>query len=87
MRTVWVIETKQENNRWTPSIAMGIYNYEIEANKVMNDYVADLQFHRMKNLPDMRSPKRGTGKLKFESELRQIAHIPSTFRVRQINVR
>ncbi len=87
MRTVWVIEKKQENNRWAPSIAMGLYNYENEANRVLHDYIAQVQFAEMKTLPDMRSPKRGQGKLKFETKLREIAHIPSTYRVRQINVR
>lgn len=87
MRTVWIVEEKKEDSLgWFQIMYLGIFNYETDANKTMNRHVSRLQINEMRKIPDIRSPKRGEGKVHFNNTLQEIAEIPSNFRIRRYGV-
>lgn len=86
MQSVWVIEQKQENE-WKPRMYLGVHRWENDATKEMHRHTQNLQINEMRTIPDLRSPKRGEGKRVFQTKMREIAEIPSHFRVSQLRIR
>ena len=86
MQEVWIIEQKT-GNEWKPQMYLGVHRWENNATAKMHRHTQNLQINEMRDLPDMRSPKRGEGKRVFNMKLRVIAEIPSHFRVSQLRLR
>lgn len=86
MQSVWVIEQKH-GNEWKPQMYLGVHRWENNATAEMHRHTQNLQINEMRGIPDIRSPKRGEGKMHFNNRLREIADIPSNFRVCQLRIR
>ena len=86
MQEVWVIEQK-DGNTWKPQMYLGVHRWENNARGEMHRHIQTLQINEMRTIPDMRSPKRGEGKRAFQTKMREIAEIPSHFRVCELKIR
>lgn len=86
MQSVWVIEQKH-GNEWKPQMYLGVHRWENNATAEMHRHTQNLQINEMRTIPDLRSPKRGEGKRIFGMKMREIAEIPSHFRVSQLRIR
>ena len=91
MQNVWMIEQKEEVNgrygktsKWTTKVHAGVFTWEGEAVKQMHTMIAVEQAHAIRQIPEMRSTKRGEGKAKFNEKVREITQIPSKFRIVKI---
>mgnify|MGYP003132364870 FL=1 len=91
MQNVWMIEQKEEVNgrygktsKWTTKVHAGVFTWEAEAVKQMHEMIASEQAYAIRQIPEMRSTKRGEGKHKFNEKVREITQIPSKFRIIKI---
>lgn len=91
MQNVWMIEQKEEVNgrygktsKWTTKVHAGVFTWESEAVKQMHEMIASEQAYAIRQIPEMRSTKRGDGKLKFNEKVREITAIPTTYRIIKI---
>ena len=86
-----MIEQKVEVNgrygntsKWTTKVHAGVFTWESEAVKQMHRMIASEQAHAIRQIPEMRSTKRGEGKIKFNEKVHEITAIPSQFRIIKI---
>jgi len=85
MHKVWMIETKNDEGAWVRE-HRSPYQYERTAVQEVARRVKSLQARSLNRMQDLKSTKRGHGKVEWETLRGTVLEAPDRFRVVGVNL-